>query len=163
MVASPTAEGCDQIGAYIDELRGVTTSAKVLWKQSLPTLRYFDQMTDEESEDFLFGATPDELRRFAGFFDGVIALLEEVDVPPVAQAFHRQHVQGVRLAANMLRESATLGIFVAGLVYLDMIDESDALEDVQAQTALAVCPAFQEVIDVYADDSIATPAASLMR
>lgn len=159
-VPTPTADGCDAIPDYLAQLDTVSAAMRQSWTEAFPGVTYLRDMTDAESDAWFASLSPDGFRALARIMDAQADLREAITPPPIAVYYHEQQILGVRVLANAIRDAAELGLLVAGLAYSDQMDAIETARDDYGQQAVAVCPAFQLVIDWEHGRQSATPVAS---
>jgi hypothetical protein len=159
IVTPPSPDGCDDIAQYVVELEGVRMATRALWQSSFPGTTFPNDMSDDEFVSFLAALSPEELIVFAEVFSEGARLNSAIEAPAVSKDFHHTRIAGAEVASTMFRHAATLGVTPAFALYSDQLTRLEDLEDAQGTAALAVCPAFQQVLEHHADDNGGTAEA----
>lgn len=146
VVPSPTAEGCDQVPAYLEARQ------KIMDEFLLDLENVFPDVATPVMEhgDQLFGAimsmSPEQAMGLAKAYDTVADKIEQIEAPPVADFYNDLQVQLYRLSADVFEETSTSDLSSAGEKFNDqLVAVSDAV-DAAGAAATGVCPAFAEVV-----------------
>jgi hypothetical protein len=159
VVTPPTAEGCEDIDAYLAELQEAREASRDLWEAAYPGITFPSDMSDEAFLAFLLALSPSELNELADLYSMFAELVGDVDVPPVASAYHQARLDGAKVAASAIRDAATVGVISAFSRSTEELAAATALVNLHGQVALTVCPAFQQVLEYHANDDEGTPEA----
>jgi hypothetical protein len=159
VVIPPSAEGCEEVGNYIESLKASDDALRVQWGEVFTGAPYWNDMSADEQNVLLVAMSPDELRAFAHLYDITADQLKQIQPPPVATEYHQTRIDQAKVAANVFRDAATMGVFTALLLYSDQLESLQVLEKAQSQAALSVCPGFQQVLDYQAGNDVGTPEA----
>ena len=154
VVTLPSAEGCDEIDLYLEQLRAVEEGeggAEQLWSETFPGTTYVRQMSDDEFVSFYNGLPPEGLRNLADFYDRMAELTAAIEPPPVAAAVHLFQIEGMKLAATVWRDASYMGITTAIEIHTEEFDALSAIGEAQSQAVLSVCPAYQQVMEFDAE------------
>lgn len=145
-IPTATAEGCDQVPAYL-ELR------KTIMNEFLIELEgVFPEVATPviENGDQLFAAilsmTPAQSVLLANAYDTVADKIEKIEAPMVAVFYNDLQVQLYRLSADVFEEAGKSDLNTAGEKFNDQLVAMGEAVGLAGAAATGVCPAFGEVV-----------------
>lgn len=145
-VPSPTAEGCDQVPAYLEARQKIFDEVLTGMGAIFP-----DVATPITSHgDELFAAmlmmTPEQFTALAKVYEHAASEIEKIEAPAVAAYYNGLQAQLYRLSAKVFEEAATVGL--TG-VSAELQAELGALGEgigTSGAAATSFCPAFADVV-----------------
>lgn len=152
-IPTATAEGCDQVPAYLEAREQVRNAfladlESVFPQVATPVMEHGDQ---------LFGAitnmTPEQATALAQAYDTAADEIEKIEAPAVASFYNELQVQLYRLSADVFEEAGKSGLVAAGATFNDqLVSMGDAI-GLAGAAAVEVCPAFADVVTLDQTDA----------
>jgi hypothetical protein len=145
-IPTATAEGCDQVPAYLEARQ------QIMDEFLLDLESVFPQVATPvmENGDQLFVAistmTPEQALALAKAYDTAAGKIEKVDVPAVAGFYNQLQVDLYRLSADVFEEAATTDLTRAGQKFNDQLVAMGEAVILSGAAATGVCPAFGDVV-----------------
>jgi len=145
-IPTATAEGCDQVPAYLESRQ------QIMSEFLLDLEAVFPQVATPvmENGDELFGAiatmTPEQATALAKAYDTAADKIEQVAAPPVATFYNDIQVQLYRLSADVFEEAGQTSLNEAGNAFNDELIAMGEAVALSGAAATGVCPAFGDVV-----------------
>ncbi|MCA9860623.1 MAG: hypothetical protein KC438_12920 [Thermomicrobiales bacterium] len=147
-ISSPTAEGCEQVPAYLEARQKVFEELLIDMESVFPAVATPILEHGDELVVAMFGMTPEQFIALAKAYDDAADKIEKIDAPPVADVYNDLQVQLYRLSADVFEEAASTGLNAAGDTFNDQLVAVGEAVGAAGQAATSVCPAFAEVIEL---------------
>ncbi len=146
-IPTATAEGCDQVPAYLEVRQKIMTELLTDMEKIFPNVA----TPIMENGDQLFGAimsmTPDQSIDLAKAYDSVANKIYQIDTPAVAMFYNDLQVQLYRLSADVFGEMSTSDLTTAGDKFGDQLGAMGEAVDLAGAAAAGVCPGFADVVE----------------
>ena len=145
-IPTATAEGCDQVPAYLETRQRIMDEFLVDLESVFPEVA----TPIMENGDQLFGAiltmTPEQATALAQAYDVAAEKIAKVEAPPVAKFYNDLQVQLYRLSADVFEEAGTSDLTTAGAMFEDELVAMGEAVALTGAAATGVCPAFADVV-----------------
>jgi hypothetical protein len=145
-IPTATAEGCDQVPAYLE-------TRQLIMNEFLADLEaVFPQVATPimENGDDLFIAittmTSEQATALSAAYDTAADKIDKIDTPPVAEFYNDIQVQVYRLSADVFEEVAKSDLTTAGAKFEDQLTALGEAVVLSGAAATGVCTAFGEVV-----------------
>lgn len=145
-IPTATAEGCDQVPAYLE------TRQKIMNEFLMDLERVFPQVATPvmENGDQLFDAilsmTPEQAVALSEAYISVADKIAKIDAPPVADFYNDLQVQLYRVSAGVFAETSKSDLSTAGMMFNDQLTALGDAVALAGAAATGVCPAFGDVV-----------------
>ncbi len=145
-IPTATAEGCDQVPAYLETRQQIMDEFLVDLESVFPSVA----TPIMENGDQLFSAiltmTPEQAIALAQAYDAAAIKIAKVAVPPVAEFYNELQVQLYRLSADVFEEAGRSDLLAAGAMFEDQLVAIGNAVALAGAAATGVCPAFGDVV-----------------
>lgn len=158
-VATPTAEGCDQVPKYIKDRQAADALIQADWDQRFPATPFAINVSQNEYERFLLSLSPEEFEQLAAHYLERVKRFDEIDAAPIMQPYHELTIERAKVNASLFQNAATVGILTARIAYAETVDQIIAERTAYAYAAALVCPAFLTIPETLGD-AISEPTAT---
>lgn len=146
VVPTATAEGCDQVPAYLEARTKIMNEflvdlEAVFPQVATPIMEHGDQLFDA-----IVVMTPEQAVGLAKAYDTVADKIEKLETPPVATFYNDLQVELYRLSADVFEEAGKTDLSTAGQKFNDQLVAIGEAVDAAGDAATGVCPAFADVV-----------------
>ena len=146
VIPTATAEGCDQVPAYLEVRQQIMSEFLVDLEAVFP-----DVATPIiENGDQLFiaitGMTPEQATSLAKAYDTAADKIERIEAPEVAKFYNELQVQLYRLSADVFEDAGKTSLTEAGEKFNDQLVAMGEAVVLSGAAATGVCPAFGDVV-----------------
>jgi hypothetical protein len=145
-IPTPTSEGCDQIGVYLDARQKIFDEMILGMEAVFPDVA--TPLVDHGDE--LVGAmmmmTADQYLALAKVYSDAADKIEKVDAPAIAKFYNDIIVETYRVSAKVFEEAAATDLNTAGVKYSAQLIALGPIIETYGTAATAICPAFADVV-----------------
>ena len=145
-IPTPTSEGCDQIGVYLEARQTIFDEMILGMEAVFPNVA--TPMVEHGNE--LVGAmmmmTPDQYLALAKVYADAADKIEKVETPAIAMFYNNIIVETYRVSAKVFEEAAATDLSTAGTKYSAQLIALGPIVESYGTAATAVCPAFADVV-----------------
>jgi hypothetical protein len=145
-IPTATAEGCDQVPAYLEARQQIMNEFLADMEAVFPQVA----TPIMENGDQLFGAivamTPEQATDLAKAYDTAADKIEKVAAPPVGQFYNDLQVELYRVSADVFEDAGKTDLTSAGEKFQGQLVAIGDAVVLAGAAATGVCPAFGDVV-----------------
>jgi hypothetical protein len=145
-IPTATAEGCDQVPAYLEARQQIMTEFLTDLESVFPQVATPIMENGADLFVALTSMTPEQANALAKAYDAAADKIEKVEAPPVATFYNDIQVQLYRLSADVFEEAAKTDLTTAGETFEAQLVAIGEAVGLAGAAATGVCPAFGDVV-----------------
>lgn len=145
-IPTATAEGCEQVPAYLEARQQIMNEFLVDLEAVFPQVATPIMENGDELFVAIASMTPEQATELAAAYDTAADKIEKVDAPPVAEFYNDLQVEVYRLSADVFEEVAKSDLTSAGAKFEARLTAVGEAVILSGAAATGVCPAFGEVV-----------------
>lgn len=147
-VASPTAAGCDQIGAYVEARQKIMDELIAGIAAIFPGIPTPIAEHGAELSAAMLVMTPEQTAALAEVYRDTADKIEILDVPEFAASYNELIVILYRTSADAFAKAANTDLVTASQEFSGRLGAVATAVSTYGDAALGECPAFQDVLTV---------------
>ena len=145
-IPTATAEGCDQVPAYLEARQQIMNEFLADMEAVFPQVATPIMENGDQLFDAIVAMTPEQATAMAKAYDAAADKIEKVDAPPVAQFYNDLQVELYRVSADVFEEAGKSDLTSAGAKFQDQLVAIGDAVVLAGAAATGVCPAFGDVV-----------------
>jgi hypothetical protein len=145
-VPTPTAAGCGQIPAYLEERQKIMDEMLNGLGAVFPTVGTPVMEHGDDLFAAMMVATPEQYKALGELYNQTAEKIAKVKTPDIAVFYNDQVVVLYQLSGATFIEAGTTDLNTAGTKYTDQLTALAAAIQTYSTAATAICPAFADVV-----------------
>ncbi len=145
-IPTATAEGCEDVAAYLKERQRIMRELLVDMEAIFPQVATPIMEHGDELFVAVFSMTPDQANALAQAYDQTADKIAQIEAPPVAAFYNSLQVDLYHLSADVFKETGKTDISTAGDKFEGQLTEMGNAVLLAGAAATGVCPAFGDVV-----------------
>jgi hypothetical protein len=145
-IPTATAEGCDQVPAYLEARQQIMNEFLADLEAVFPQVATPIMENGDELFIAITTMTPEQATALAAAYDTAADKIEKIDAPPVAEFYNGIQVQVYRVSADVFEEVGKSDLTTAGAKFEDQLTALGEAVILSGAAATGVCTAFGDVV-----------------